>query len=146
MSYASTDLDDQVERLLDVQAALLADPGLEISASDVFHHDIVPGAILAHVIYGDDVGMVEPGRGSSLSLEASEESWIAGKGFAEHLDRHLTLEQHVQAAVYGCHTARTDQLEQLISFVEYYRFHIGTPGVLYSKLVLWARNCQRGKT
>src|SRR3990170_7521088 len=79
------------------------------SAFDQLHHDVGRVLDLADVVDGDDVGMVELGGGLRL-MHQPRPPGSAQAGFAQYLDRHVTLELLVAGAVDGGHSPAADLL------------------------------------
>ena len=69
LSSASAICDADAQRLLLRQRPLLQPVG-ERLAFEVLHHQVVDAVLLADVVDGADVGMVQGGGGAGLTLEA----------------------------------------------------------------------------
>ena len=62
-------LDDVIHGLGDGQRTFLLDDGGEVLAVDVLHHQIMPAFMLARIVGGDDVGMLQLGGGLDLTVK-----------------------------------------------------------------------------
>ena len=65
--------------------------------------------LLAPVVDGDEVGVVQRRRGLGLGLEATQEHGVVGQRRVQHLDRHAAAELHVVGHVDLGGRAGTDQ-------------------------------------
>ena len=86
----------------------------EILAVDQLHDDERPVLVLAEVVHGHDVGMVQRRRGQRLLPEARAEVGIAAVLGAEDLDRDVAIELGVVGAVDGGHAPLPEELHQPI--------------------------------
>src|SRR4029434_8198928 len=57
---------------------------------------------------GADMGMIQAGQHTGLSLEASQPISIRGKRLRQYLDRHVAPEPGVTGAIHLAHSADTD--------------------------------------
>jgi hypothetical protein len=67
----------------------------EAAAPEVLHDDPGDLVVVAPVVDGHHVGVVERRRGLGLGPEAAQEDLVVGQRLVEHLHRHLALEPHV---------------------------------------------------
>ena len=79
-----------------------------------FHGDERHAGLIANVVDGQDIGMVQCGRGLGFLLEATHAIGIVGETGWEDLDRDLTLEAGIQRAVHLTHAACPERTEDLI--------------------------------
>jgi hypothetical protein len=63
-------------------------------------------AVRAHVVNGEDVGMVDGAQHAGFVLEALQAVGIAGKGFGQDLDRDVAGQTGVACSIDFSHTAR----------------------------------------
>ena len=75
-------------------------------------------SLLAPVVDGDDVGVVQVGGGLGLAPEPLDEARVAGELGEEHLDRHRTVEQLVAGEVHLRHPAPCDPALDLVAVGE----------------------------
>ncbi len=107
------DLDADPERLLLRQGALLQPVG-ERLAFEVLHHQVVDAVLLADVVEGADVGMVEGGGGAGLTLEARAAVGVLGEVRGQDLDGDGAVQARVARAVDLAHPARAKGREDLV--------------------------------
>ncbi len=74
----------------------------------------IGGAVRAHVVNREDVGVIERGDRPRLALEAPEAVRVAGQGLGQDLDRHLAAEPRVARAVDLAHPPGPDEAEDLV--------------------------------
>ena len=112
------------------KGAFTSDDGFQVTALDVFHDDVLPVAVVAQVIHGDDVGMAEVGRRLRLAHKALLEGGVLGKTFAQDFYGHDAVEHGVLRFVDQRHPARRDLREQFVAIVEQLAFqrHRSDPG------------------
>src|SRR5690606_23905589 len=100
----------------------LLDQFAEGAALDVLHHNVRNAVavelVLARVVYGDDVAVVQRCRRLRLPAEPSLEGRVRGVVDAEHLDRHYPAQTVVTAPAYLGHAATTEDLTQLVAVSE----------------------------
>ena len=101
-----------------VQRALGADDLGEAAALDVLHDDEVGAALLAPVVDGHDVGVVEVGRGLRLAAEPLDEGRVLGVLGEQDLDRDGPVEQQVPGQVHVGHAAPRQAPVHLVAVVE----------------------------
>ena len=76
-------------------------------AGHEFHHEERDPAILADIVHGHDVRMVER-RSRARFLQQANASILRRRRLGQHLDRHLSIELEVGAAVDDAHAAATE--------------------------------------
>ena len=86
---------------------------LEVLALEVLHGDVRQALVLAELVDGDDVAVVEPAGGLGLALEAGDQLGVADRGLAHHLDRGQAVDRRVPALVDHAEGAAADLLEDL---------------------------------
>jgi hypothetical protein len=74
----------------------------------------VLSGLLAHLVDGDDVGMVQPGGGASLLLEAPDEQMVLRHVGVQHLERDDAVEGGVVGLVHHGEAAAPDLVEDLV--------------------------------
>ena len=119
------DVGGDLGRPAGVQRAVGADDLREAAALDVLHDDEVGAALLAPVVDGHDVGVVQVGRGLGLAAEALDERRVLGVLGEQHLDRHRPVEQQVAGQVDVGHAAAGQLAMQLVAIVEDGRALVG---------------------
>ena len=85
------------------------DPALQVAALDQPHRDDQLAVLLAGVVDGDDVGVVEPGGEARLAQEPLAEALVVGEVAGDHLERHRPVEGQVRRPVDDAHPAARDQ-------------------------------------
>jgi hypothetical protein len=89
---------------------------------DELHDDVGQRAELAlglpGVVDRHDRRVVQRGRVLRLPAEAQLELRVTGQVGAQHLDRHVSGQPHVPAAVHLGHAAVAERLAQLVAFGE----------------------------
>ena len=75
---AAADLDHDVEHLGEEQRLAGADQGLEVGAGQELHGDERHAAVLAQLVDGDDVGVLQARRRLGLDLEAAAALLVEG--------------------------------------------------------------------
>ena len=85
---------------------------------DVLHHDEVGVAVLAPVVDGDDVGMVEVGRRLRLTAEALDEGLVGRQLREQHLQGDGPVEQQVAGEVHLGHAATREMAHDLVAVGE----------------------------
>jgi len=87
------------------QRALLADQRLQVASLDVAHGAVQQSVLLAGVVDGDDVRVVDRRRQPGLTNEPLAECVVLGQVGAQHLERDLVAEPHVLRPVDHAHAA-----------------------------------------
>ena len=83
-------------------------PVLQRRAFEQLHHQERLALVLAEVVDGADVGVVECRRGTSLALEALERLDVLRHAGRQELDRHLAGEVQVLGAVDDTHASAAE--------------------------------------
>jgi hypothetical protein len=107
------DLDGVLQRVSDPEPRA-SDDNSQGRTGHVFHRDEVRPAVLADVVDGDDVGMVQRGGGARFldeSLAAFRARCALGP---EQLDGDRPAEARVDGAVDGSHPALAERLDDLV--------------------------------
>ena len=107
------DLDPELDRGRDRQAALAAQPLAQRLALDVLH-DEVEAALLARAEHLDDRRVGEALADRLLALEAAVEDQVAGVLEVRHLERHRVAVLAIAGAEDGRHPAARDDVQQLV--------------------------------
>lgn len=84
------------------------------TALDQLHGQEVLAVVLADVVDGNNVGMIQPRGGLSLHAKAphfGRRSQLAG---TDHLQRHRAVETNLSGSVYDSHPALGQLLKQVI--------------------------------
>ena len=81
---------------------------------DVLHDQEVRAVLVADIVQGADVGMVETGNGVGFTTEARQPLRITGEVFRKDLDGDGPSETGVGSLVDFAHPARTDLADDLI--------------------------------
>ncbi len=103
------DLAEQLDRFARRQRAVGGYPSLQVAALDQPHRDDQLAVLLAGVVDGDDVGVVEAGGEAGLAQEALAEGLVVGEVAGDHLQRHRSVERQVGGPVDDAHPAARDQ-------------------------------------
>ena len=74
-------------------------------------------AILADVVYSDDIGVLQAGRGVCFLAKAAQEIGIAGEALMQHLHRYKTAEHQILRLVDHRHTAAADAFDYFVAVV-----------------------------
>ena len=75
------------------------DPPLQVAAADQPHRDDQLAVLLAGVVDGDDVRVLEAGREPRLAQEAVAEALVAAEVACDHLQRHRAVEGEMGGAI-----------------------------------------------
>ncbi len=110
---AVDDLEGVVDRLARRELAAGED-GAEGLAFEELLDDVGRAVVLADVVDGGDVGVVEDAGGFGLLLEAAQAIGVGGEGGGEDLDRDVAAEARVLGAVDLPHAAGADGGEDLV--------------------------------
>ena len=92
---AGTGLDADPDGLLGGEQRAGVEDLAEGAAGQVLEDQVRLAVLLAPVVDGQDVGVVEGGDGPGLGPEPLQEGLVAGQGRVEDLDGHLALERDV---------------------------------------------------
>jgi hypothetical protein len=104
------DLAADVERAVGAQPALAAQDAREVGALDVLHRQVQQAVLLARVVDGDDVRMLQRGGDPGLAVEALVEAGRLGQLGGDDLDRGAPAQVEVLGPVDEAHAAATDPL------------------------------------
>ena len=83
-------------------------------AAQALHHDEEMSIVLANLVHGADVGMVQRRRGASFAAEAFERLGIFGRRVGEKLESDETAELRVLSFVDDTHPAAAEQFEDAV--------------------------------
>ena len=103
--------------VLDRQLHFALQPVAQALALDVGHRVPEPACCLARVEHGQNVRMLEPGRGLDLAQEALRAEHRAEFG-VEHLERDGPLVPDVASEVHGRHAAAPELALELVAVAE----------------------------
>jgi hypothetical protein len=78
------------------------------------HHEERMALVLADVVQGTDVRMLEPGHRAGFALEALAPHRVGGQRRRQHLDRHRPVEPGVARLEDLAHAAFADQRQDLV--------------------------------
>ena len=70
--------------------------------------------MLAEVVNGEDVGVIQGGNRLRLLLKTPQPLGIAGKSCRQHLDRDLAVEPRITSPIHLTHAARAQRRLDLI--------------------------------
>ena len=87
----------------------------QIAPGEKLHGDIRAPALLAEVVYLDDVGVIQVCRRTSLSDETFPGFRLFRQLGHDHLQRHQAVELGITGAIHHAHTALADPVEQLVA-------------------------------
>jgi hypothetical protein len=104
----AAELGHHVELLDDRQGLARTQHRLEVGPGEQLHGDERQSAVLAQLVDGDDVRVLEAGGCLGLDLEPAPAVGVEGPLRVEGLDRDLALERLVEAAVHHPHPAAAD--------------------------------------
>src|SRR6185295_12572976 len=112
------DLDGQVDGAVGVQRRLLLDDRLQRAPLEVLHRDVVGAVVLAAVVDGDDVLVLQAGGARRLAAEALDELAVLGEAPVEDLQRHLAPELQVLGDVDVRHAAAAQAVQDAVAPVD----------------------------
>src|SRR2546426_7685192 len=107
------DLDGGTEDLIQSQGSLL-EPRGERLAFQVLHDKELDAFLLADVMKGADVRMIETRDGFRLAIESQPRLLAQGEARGEDLDGDRPVQPGVAGLVYLPHPSRADQREDLV--------------------------------
>ena len=87
---------------------------LEVRALQQLHGHVDLAVLLAVVVDGDDVRVVQAGRGLGLALEALAQRVVGAELGGDRLDRHEAVQDRVVGLVDLAHRALTDLFKDLV--------------------------------
>ena len=91
-----------------------ADERGQVLSLDIFHREVVLTIVLAHLVDGHDVGVMQIGRRLGLRQEALQRGGIGQLARQNHFYRHNAVETHLPGLVDHAHSASSDFLQQLV--------------------------------
>ena len=103
------DLGEELDRALRLERTVLRDELGEVGALDVAHGEEEHAVLLARLVDGDDVRVVERGGDPRLAQEALAEALVLGELGRDHLERDLAPETLLLGAVDRAHAAAADE-------------------------------------
>jgi hypothetical protein len=112
-----------VERVGDLNGEAKRDVGLKRTAGDAvlqchafekFHDDEGLAILLADVVDGADIGMVEGGSGLGFALKAGEGLRIAGNFFGQKFEGHKAAKARVLGFVDNAHAAASKLFDDAV--------------------------------
>ena len=86
----------------------------EAAAVDHLHDDEGAVVLLADLVDGDDVGVVEGRGGAGLALEAGQAAGVRERGLGDELHRHLALERVVAGPPHLAHATGAQPGQELV--------------------------------
>ena len=107
------DLNTHLQQLLNLERPAL-DLVLEGGAIQILHGDEGLPLLLADVINGADVGMVQSRGRLGLPLKAGQSLGVAGDVIGQELECHKTMKASVFSFVYHSHPPATDLLDNAV--------------------------------
>ena len=107
------DLDAEPDQFLDTDGTL-GNPLLECRAVEILHDDARAAVLLADVMNGADVRMVQRGRGTRLLLEPAEGVRIPRDGLGQELERDEPVQADVFGLVHHAHSAATHLFDDAV--------------------------------
>ena len=130
-----------VEHLLDRQR-LAGDSLLERAAIEQFQHDVRLPFVLADVVDGADIGVVERRDGARLSLKPFEHVAGADRRRRQKLDRDGPAQAEVFGAIHHAHPARAERFHDPV-MRDYLTDDHGEVGVTHEVRVPGQRKSRR---
>ena len=91
-----------------VQRAARAHQRAQVAARDVAHRDVGDPVLLARLVHGDHVRVVDAGRGARLGQEAPPDVLVVQQFRRDHLERHDPLQGELPRPVDDAHPAAPD--------------------------------------
>jgi hypothetical protein len=107
------DLDSESEQVVGTRRPL-GDALLERHAVEVLHDNAGAAVLLADVVDGADVRVVQGGRGTRLPFEPPEGVRVARDGFWQKLERHESAQASVFGLVHHAHPAAARLLDDAV--------------------------------
>ena len=107
------DFDGQGEQGLGVHG-LARDAVLQRDPVEKLHGDEGLAVLLANVVNGADVGMIQGGSGLGLALEAGQGLRVAGDFLGQKLEGHKTMKPRVFRLIDHAHTAAAQLLDNAV--------------------------------
>ena len=106
---SASDLPDKLDRAVGLEPSLPLEQALEIDPLDVAHGDVESAPVLAGVVDGDDVGVIDRRGNARLAQKPLAEALVLGEVWGQKLERHLAPQPLVVGAVDDAHTTAADQ-------------------------------------
>ena len=120
-----------IHRLFDAQVALTHD-STQGSTGYQFHDDVSAlttiGMIHTGVVYGNDRGVVEAGRGNCFTTEAGDKAGIGGKMWIQDLGGYGTIQDFVMCFPHLGHAAAGEGTQQAIAVAQPVSYGADTGG------------------
>ena len=91
-----------------------ADQLVQRLALDALHHNIRRAVVVAQIVDGNDIGVVEAAGPAALLVEAGQHIVVAGEALGEGLDGHLAADLLVDAAIDDAHAAAAEHVDDLV--------------------------------
>ncbi len=107
------DLHADLEDLIEGQAPALQPVG-ERFAFEVFHHQVMGAVLMADVVQGADIRIVQTGDGARLNLEPLATFGAARQLCGQDLDSDGAVQAGIAGAVDFAHTAGADGRKDLV--------------------------------
>ena len=85
----------------------------QIHAIDVFHEQEIPAALLAEIVHGDDVRMIQLRERPGLAVEAFGKGRVSGERPGQDLERHIALQFRLPDLENSPHAAVADHFPDL---------------------------------
>ena len=104
-----------VARELRAQPLLGVEQLAQALAFDELHDHGLAAVLFEDVVHGDDVRVVETGRGDRLASESFGDDRVGGQRGLEPLDGHLAIERQVDGEPHLGHAALRELTLQLVS-------------------------------
>ena len=104
----------QARATVSFSTGLPADVVLQGHAVQKFHGDECLAVLLANVVDGADVGMVQRGRGLGFALKTSECLRVAGNFLGQELEGNEAMQPRVLSLVDHAHPAATELLDDAV--------------------------------
>src|SRR6185295_6959432 len=123
------DLEAELEHPAHRQRAAAFDELLQVVALDELEDDELLPVLLAAIDHRDDVRMRELRDRARLAPEALDVLLVLAVLFMEDLQRDVALEQRVEGAMDGRHSAGADDVLQLVATADQVLPHLHQPPV-----------------
>ena len=108
------DFDAEREQRLQLQAAMPGESLLQRGAFQILHRDEGAAVLLADVMNGADVGMIQRGGGSSLAAEPAQRLPVPSEFVGQELERDEAAEPGVLRFVNDTHSAAAKLLDDAV--------------------------------
>ena len=87
---------------------MFANPALQVGTAQILHNDVVGVAVLAPIVYGNDVGALQRGCGLGFLLEARGKRLVVGVLRQHDLYANRAPENLVEPSVHDGHATSAD--------------------------------------